>query len=85
MLIVEIRKQTVLKIKIAKNAQKLPKFDLLKNLLLRCTMRTSLPTLQKGLESLQYIVTEIETGQNTNFKSVFFLAKTSQFVDKFKS
>ena len=40
-------------------------------------------TLQKTPAILQCIVTEIWTGQNSNFKSGF-LAKTSKFLEKFE-
>ena len=46
-------------------------------------MKTSLLTLQKNPAILQCIVTEICTGQNTNFQSVL-LAKTSNFLRKFE-
>ena len=46
-------------------------------------MRMSLLTLQKTPAILQCIVTEIWTGQNSNFKSGF-LAKTSKFWGKFE-
>ena len=49
-----------------------PKFDIKKKRLERCTIRMSLLTLQKDSAILQCMVTEIWTGQNTNFKSVCF-------------
>ena len=78
-----IRKKTIFKTKIAKIAKKRPKSNILKKLLERCTMGMSSLTLQKTPAILQCIVTEIWTGEKSNFKSGFF-AKTSKFLRKFE-
>ena len=78
-----IRKKTIFETKIAKIAKKRPKSNILKKLLERCTMGMSSLTPQKTPAILQCIVTEIWTGQNSNFKNGF-LAKTSKFLGKFE-
>ena len=76
-----IRNKTIFETKIAKIAKKLPKSNILKKWLQRCTMGMSSLTLQKTPAILGCIVTEIWPGQNANSKSGF-LAKTSKIFGK---
>ena len=67
-----------MKPKLQKLPKKVPKSNILKKWLGRCTIGMSSPTLQKPPAILQCIVTEIWTGQNSNFKSGF-LPKLQNF------
>ena len=72
-----IRKTTILKTKIAKNAQKLPKFNILKNDPNVAQWGTSLANTTKRFgDSTMYSYWDMDR-TNTNFKSGF-LAKTSK-------
>ena len=72
-----IKSKAIFKTKIAKIAKKkLPKSNILKKRPRRCKMGMSSTNTTKTPAILQCIVTEIWTGQNSNFKSGF-LAKTS--------